>query len=93
MEANDTVSEFVRQKIRSTVRDPATAELLAPKDHPMGTKRLCVDTEYFETFNRDNVTLVDARSTPIEEITPGASAPRMPNTPSMRSHSRPASTR
>jgi cyclohexanone monooxygenase len=52
------------------VRDPATAELLAPKDHPMGTKRLCVDTEYFETFNRDNVTLVDAGSAPIQEITP-----------------------
>jgi cyclohexanone monooxygenase len=51
------------------VRDPAVAELLAPKDHPIGTKRLCLDTNYYETFNRDNVTLVDARRAPIEEIT------------------------
>lgn len=68
-EANDTASEFVRQKIRSIVRDPAVAELLAPKDHPIGTKRLCLDTNYYETYNRDNVTLVDARSMPVEEIT------------------------
>ena len=46
------------------------AELLCPKDHPFGTKRLCVDTDYYATFNRDNVTLVDLRATPIEEITP-----------------------
>jgi cyclohexanone monooxygenase len=68
--ANDTASEFVRQKIRSIVRDPETAELLAPRDHPIGTKRLCLDTNYYETYNRDNVTLVNARRTPIEEITP-----------------------
>ena len=67
--ANDTASEFVRNKIRSIVRDPAAAELLAPKDHPIGTKRLCLDTNYYETYNRSNVTLVDARSTPIQEIT------------------------
>ncbi|MEO7321745.1 MAG: NAD(P)/FAD-dependent oxidoreductase [Burkholderiales bacterium] len=67
--ANDTASEFVRQKIRGIVRDPEVAELLAPKDHPIGTKRLCLDTHYYETYNRDNVTLVNARSTPIEEIT------------------------
>jgi cyclohexanone monooxygenase len=67
--SNDTASEFVRNKIRSIVRDPAVAELLAPKDHPIGTKRLCLDTEYYETYNRDNVTLVDVRSAPIEEIT------------------------
>ncbi len=69
IEANDKASEFVRRKIRETVKDPATAELLAPKDHPIGTKRLCVDTDYFETFNRDNVTLVDVRSAPITAIT------------------------
>ena len=69
-QANDTASEFVREKIRGMVRDPAVAELLAPKDHPIGTKRLCLDTNYYETYNRDNVTLVDARKTPIEEITP-----------------------
>jgi cyclohexanone monooxygenase len=67
--ANDTASEFVRDKIRSIVKDPKTAELLAPKDHPIGTKRLCLDTNYYETYNRDNVTLVDVRSAPIQEIT------------------------
>jgi cyclohexanone monooxygenase len=67
--ANDTASEFVRNKIRSIVEDPAVAELLAPKDHPIGTKRLCLDTNYYETYNRDNVTLVDVRSAPIQEIT------------------------
>ncbi len=66
--ANDTASEFVREKIRSIVRDPKVAELLAPKDHPIGTKRLCLDTNYYETYNRDNVTLVDVRSSPIQEI-------------------------
>ncbi|MFN0038898.1 MAG: flavin-containing monooxygenase [Burkholderiales bacterium] len=69
-EANDTAAEFVRNKIRGIVKDPATAELLCPKDHPIGTKRLCLDIGYYETFNRDNVTLVDARNTPIKEITP-----------------------
>ena len=68
-EANDTASEFVRQKIRSIVRAPNVAELLAPKDHPIGTKRLCLDTNYYETYNRDNVTLVNARKAPIQEIT------------------------
>ncbi|MBN9537208.1 MAG: cyclohexanone monooxygenase [Alphaproteobacteria bacterium 65-37] len=69
-EANDTASEFVREKIRSIVKDPRTAELLSPKDHPIGTKRLCLDTGYYETYNGDNVTLVDVRSDPILEITP-----------------------
>jgi len=68
-EANDTASEFVRNKIRGIVKDPKTAELLAPKDHPIGTKRLCLDTNYYETYNRDNVSLVDVRSDPIAEIT------------------------
>lgn len=67
--SNDTASEFVRNKIRGIVKDPKTAELLAPKDHPIGTKRLCLDTNYYETYNRDNVTLVDVRSDPISEIT------------------------
>jgi cyclohexanone monooxygenase len=67
--ANETASEFVRKKIRSIVKDPATAELLCPKDHPIGSKRLCVDTDYYETFNRPNVTLVDVRSDPIERVT------------------------
>jgi cyclohexanone monooxygenase len=68
-QANDTAADFVRSKIRSIVRDQAVAELLAPKNHPIGTKRICVDTEYYDTYNRDNVTLVDARTTPITEIT------------------------
>ncbi len=68
-EANDTASEFVRNKIRSIVKDQKVAELLAPKDHPIGTKRLCLDTNYYEAYNRDNVTLVDVRSAPIQEIT------------------------
>jgi cyclohexanone monooxygenase len=51
------------------VRDPAVAEALVPKHYPVGTKRICVDTNYYETFNRDNVTLVDIRRTPIETIT------------------------
>jgi len=69
-EANDTASEFARNKIRGIVKDPKVAELLAPKDHPIGTKRLCLDTGYYETYNRPNVTLVDVRSDPIQEITP-----------------------
>ncbi len=69
-EANDTAAEFVRGRIRSIVRDPVTAALLAPTSHSIGTKRICVDTGYFETFNRENVTLVDLQAAPIEAITP-----------------------
>jgi len=69
-ESNDTVSEFVRGKIREMVRDPEVAELLAPKDHPFFTKRPPLEHGYYETFNRDNVTLIDVRATPIDEITP-----------------------
>ena len=70
LEANETAADFVRQKIRQIVHDPDVAELLCPKGYPIGTKRLCMDTNYFETFNRDNVTLVDVSSTPILEVTP-----------------------
>src|SRR5205814_7164544 len=52
------------------VRDPAIAEALTPRDYPLGTKRLCVDTDYYATFNRDNVTLVDLKKAPIVAITP-----------------------
>jgi cyclohexanone monooxygenase len=69
-ESNETAAEFVRRKIRATVKDPRTAELLCPDDHPIGTKRLILDTDYYETYNRDNVSLVDIRSKPIKEITP-----------------------
>ncbi len=68
-DANDTAAEFFRDKIRGTVRDPAVAEALVPQHYPVGTKRLCVDTNYYDTFNRDNVTLVDIRKAPIEAIT------------------------
>jgi cyclohexanone monooxygenase len=68
--ANDTAVEFVSEKIRGIVKDPAVAEILVPKGYPFGTKRLCVDTGYYETFNRDNVTLVDVSNAPIEAITP-----------------------
>lgn len=67
-EANQTAAEFVRQKIRETVKDPKVAELLSPKT-VIGCKRLCVDTGYYATFNRPNVTLVDVSETPIDEIT------------------------
>ncbi|MBO88388.1 MAG: cyclohexanone monooxygenase [Rickettsiales bacterium] len=69
-ESNDTASEFVRNQIRQIVEDPATAELLAPKTYPIGTKRICIDSGYFETYNRDNVELVDISKKPIERITP-----------------------
>jgi len=69
-DANDTAAEFCREKIRAVVRDPEVAETLAPKDYPVGTKRMCVDTRYYETYNRDNVTLIDIRRAPIEAITP-----------------------
>ena len=69
-DSNETVCEFVRQKIGSIVRDPEVAKLLMPNDHYIGTKRLCLDNGYFETFNRDNVKLVDVKSAPIVSITP-----------------------
>jgi len=68
--ANDTAADFVRAKIAEIVRDPETAQLLQPNTHPIGTKRICIDTDYFATFNRPNVTLVDIRANPIEEIVP-----------------------
>ncbi|WP_231639080.1 flavin-containing monooxygenase [Sphingomonas profundi] len=69
-EINEFAADFVRARIRETVADPATAELLSPKGYPLGAKRICVDTGYYETFNRDNVALVDVKADPIERITP-----------------------
>jgi cyclohexanone monooxygenase len=66
---NALVAEYVRNKIRATVKDPAIAEKLCPSNHPIGTKRICVDTGYYETYNRNNVTLVDVADDPIEAIT------------------------
>jgi len=68
-QANESLAAFVREKIRAIVKDPVTREILTPRDHPIGSRRLCVDTDYYETYNRDNVKLVDARRTPIVEIT------------------------
>ena len=68
--ANATAAEFVREKIRGIVADPVIAEKLSPRSFPVGSKRLCVDTGYYATFNRENVTLVDLREEPIEAITP-----------------------
>jgi cyclohexanone monooxygenase len=70
--ANDTAADFVRGKIAEIVENPETARLLQPDNHPIGSKRICIDTDYYATFNRPNVTLVDIRSTAIEEILPHA---------------------
>jgi cation diffusion facilitator CzcD-associated flavoprotein CzcO len=67
--ANAELSEFVRARLREKIDDPALADKLVPRDHPILTKRLCADSGYFEAFNRDNVSLVDLRETPIESIT------------------------
>jgi cation diffusion facilitator CzcD-associated flavoprotein CzcO len=69
-EANEDYAEFVRNKIRARVKDPVVAEKLVPKDHPFGSKRIPLETEYYEAYNRDNVVLVDLKETPIECITP-----------------------
>ena len=69
-EANEDYAEFVRNKIRERVIDPMVAEMLVPKDHPFGSKRLPCETGYYDTYNRDNVLLVDVRDAPIERLTP-----------------------
>ena len=68
--ANDTVTEFVTKKIRARVRDPKIADLLVPKDHGFGTRRVPLESGYYEVYNQPNVRLVDLRATPIERITP-----------------------
>ncbi|MEO6652256.1 MAG: alpha/beta hydrolase fold domain-containing protein [Ilumatobacteraceae bacterium] len=67
--SNHTAAEFVREKIRQQVDDPETAEALCPKNYPILSKRLCVDTDYYITYNQPHVRLVDLRSTPIDTIT------------------------
>jgi len=67
--ANETAAEFIRDKIRAIVADPEVAETLCPRTFPVGTKRMCLDTGYYETFNRPNVHLVDLRKTPLVEFT------------------------
>jgi cyclohexanone monooxygenase len=68
-QTNDVVASFVRDKIRSIVKDPETAAVLTPQSYPIGAKRVCLDTGYYETFNRNNVELVDISSNPIARIT------------------------
>jgi cyclohexanone monooxygenase len=70
--ANDTAADFVREKIAEIVKDPATAKLLQPNDHPIASKRICVDTDYYATYNRPDVTLVDIKSDGIEQVLPHA---------------------
>ena len=67
--SNDTIADFVRARIKEIVKDPAVAQSLCPTDHPLGTKRICVDTGYYETYNLPNVHLVDLKKTPIEAVT------------------------
>ncbi len=70
LNANETVADFIRSKISGIVKDPETLEKLLPTGHPFGSKRILIDTDYFETYNRENVELVDIRRSPIREITP-----------------------
>ncbi len=70
-EANDTAAEYVRQRIRGIVTDPDVAEILCPTDHPLGTKRPCLDTNYYATYNRPDVKLIDLKKTPLVEVTEG----------------------
>jgi cation diffusion facilitator CzcD-associated flavoprotein CzcO len=69
-EANATITEFMRRKIRERVKDPALADALTPKTHGFGTRRVPLESGYYEVFNQPNVRLVDLRATPIERITP-----------------------
>ena len=68
--ANETIAEYVRQRIRERVTDPEVADLLCPDDHPLGTKRLPMETSYYEAYNRDDVTLVGVKRNSIEKVTP-----------------------
>ncbi|MEU6658818.1 NAD(P)/FAD-dependent oxidoreductase [Streptomyces sp. NPDC046821] len=71
LDANDVAREFWEEKVRARIDDPAVADLLVPTDHPIGTKRIVTDSDYFETFNRDNVRLVSLRGNAIERIDAG----------------------
>ncbi|HEY8478421.1 MAG TPA: NAD(P)/FAD-dependent oxidoreductase [Spirillospora sp.] len=68
-ESNDTIAQFVRDRIAEIVKDPDVAARLQPWDHPLGAKRPCLGTNYYETFNLPHVRLVDVRETPLTEIT------------------------
>lgn len=68
--ANDEARRFYEEKIRAVIDDPAVADMLIPNDHPIGTKRICTDSNYFQSFNKPNVSLVSVRKTPIESVDP-----------------------
>ena len=70
-EANDFIAGFIHRRIAETVTDPDTARKLMPTDHPVGTRRPCLDTDYYATYNRENVELADIRADPIVRITQG----------------------
>jgi cyclohexanone monooxygenase len=67
--ANELAAEFLRKKIKAIVNDPITADLLSPKDYPIGAKRICVDTDYYATFNKPTVSLIDIKCDPVTRIT------------------------
>ena len=67
-DANYTAAEYVRQQIKRVVKDKETAEILCPRSYPIGTKRICIDTGYFETYNRENVKHVDISKKPIQRL-------------------------
>jgi cation diffusion facilitator CzcD-associated flavoprotein CzcO len=91
--ANDTAAEFVRRKIADIVEDPAVAKLLQPTSYPIGTKRICLDTDYFETFNRKTSRWWTSARRRSAQSRPTESWRARPNTSSTPSCSRPASTR
>lgn len=66
--ANEEARKFYEEKVRAVIDDPEVADLLIPNDHPIGTKRICTDSNYFETFNKPNVTLVSVRRTPVQSV-------------------------
>ena len=92
-EANDTAADFIKRKIRSIVKDPKTAAILSDIDHPYAAKRPPIDTDYFETYNRPNVTLVDVKARRSSGSPRRGFARPRPNIRSTSSSSPPASTR
>jgi cation diffusion facilitator CzcD-associated flavoprotein CzcO len=70
MDANDEARKFYEEKVRAVIDDPDVADLLIPDDHPIGTKRICTDIGYFQTFNEPHVRLVNLRREPLERVTP-----------------------
>lgn len=82
LEANEEARRFYEEKVRAVIDDPAVADLLIPNDHPIGTKRICTDSNYFQTFNRPNVSLISVRATPSNPSTPPASTRPTPTTTS-----------